>query len=221
MKFQLAAPILVATLALSSTLGLTSTVQANPPVDNSASENAPPVDNSASDSSEVSDSEVNGTKFSCVAENNGNVATIGQRPGGQPIPLIIWTKKASDAFGGKYSPQKRCDIVTPKLNKAVADSGGSLKDVVLMTGKVNSSTVICVVSMTDDGCHKNNILLTLKPENAKKAEEILAQIVRISREGSSASAIQETSEKRVQVNLGDWAKSNMGSANRKSVTPKL
>jgi hypothetical protein len=84
MKFPLAAPVLIATLALSSGLGLTSTVQAKPPVDNSV--NNVPVDNAG-----VSDSAVSGTKFSCVAENNGNVATIGQRPGGQPIPLIIWT----------------------------------------------------------------------------------------------------------------------------------
>ena len=111
--------------------------------------------------------------------------------------------------------------MTPKLNKAVADSGGSLKDVVLMTGKVSGSTVICVLSMTDDGCNKNNVLLTLKPENAAKAEEILAQIVKISREGSSASAIQETTDKRVQVNLGDWAKASMGNTKRKSAIPKL
>jgi hypothetical protein len=215
MKLQLAAPVLVATLTLSSALGLTSTVQANPPVDNSAADNVP-VDNS-----EISDSAINGTKFSCVPENNGNVATIGQRPGGQPIPLIIWTKKASDEnFGGKYSPQKRCDIVTPKLNKAVADSGGSLKDVVLMTGKIGSNTVICAVSMQDDGCNKNNVLLTLKPENAEKAEEILAQIVKISREGSSVSAVEETTQKRVQINLGDWAKSTMRNQIRKPRTSK-
>jgi hypothetical protein len=214
MKFPLAAPVLIATLTLSSGLGLTSTVQAKPPVDNSV--NNVPVDNAG-----VSDSAVNGTKFSCVAENNGNVATIGQRPGGQPIPLIIWTKKGADAFGGKYSPEKRCGIVTPKLNKAVADSGGSLKDVVLMTGKVSGSTVICVVSMTDSGCNKNNVLLTLKPENAEKAEEILSQIVKISREGSSATAILETTDNRVQVNLGDWEKATMGNANRKSATPKF
>jgi hypothetical protein len=96
------------------------------------------------------------------------------------------------------------------LNKAVADSGGSLKDVVLMTGKVSGSTVICVVSMTDSGCNKNNVLLTLKPENAEKAEEILSQIVKISREGSSATAILETTDNRVQVNLGDWEKATMG-----------
>ena len=61
MKFPLAAPVLIATLALSSGLGLTSTVQAKPPVDNSV--NNVPVDNAG-----VSDSAVTGTKFSCVAE---------------------------------------------------------------------------------------------------------------------------------------------------------
>ncbi|MEA5618594.1 COP23 domain-containing protein [Cronbergia sp. UHCC 0137] len=230
MKFQLPATVLVATLALSSVLGLTSIVQANPPVDNSGTDtpvvdtpvvDTPVVDTPVVDTPVVDDSDIAGTKFSCVPEGNGNVATVGQRPGGQPIPLIVWTKKSSDYFGGAFTPQKRCNIVTPKLNQAVAESGGSLKDVVLMTGKVNGSTVICAVSITDDGCNKSNILFTLKPENAKKAEAILAQIVKISNEGASAGVIRETTTGRVQVNLGDWAKSAMSNGTRKPGSSKL
>ncbi|MBD2269369.1 hypothetical protein H6F62_11480 [Anabaena sp. FACHB-1391] len=203
MKYQLKTAIVVATLALSSIVGLGSTVQALPPVDNK-------VDTSSNNSNVDPSEEANtGTKFSCVSQGKGNVATVGQRPGGQPIPVIIWTSQTSKYFGDKFNPQKRCQIVTKKLGEAVANSGGSLKDVVLMTGRVNKSSVICVISANDTGCDGRNTLFTLKPENAKKADQVLAQIMQISREGSSAGVVRET-EGRVQIKLEDVLKSNRG-----------
>ena len=201
MKHQLKTAILVATLAISSIVALGSSVQALPPLDNGNNE----VNNS--NSSPVADvdpsEEANtGTQFTCVSQGDGNVATVGQRPGGEPIPVIIWTSASSKYFGQKFTPQSRCQIVTPKLNAAVAESGGSLKDVVLMNGRVNKNTVICVVSANDTGCNGRNTLFTLKPENAKKADQILAQIIQISRKGSSAGVIVETNG-RVQVRLND------------------
>ncbi|OBQ34493.1 MAG: hypothetical protein AN485_15940 [Anabaena sp. MDT14b] len=201
MKHQLKTAILVATLAISSIVALGSSVQALPPLDNGNNE----VNNS--NSSPVADvdpsEEANtGTQFTCVSQGDGNVATVGQRPGGEPIPVIIWTSASSKHFGEKFTPQSRCQIVTPKLNAAVAESGGSLKDVVLMNGRVNKNTVICVVSANDTGCNGRNTLFTLKPENAKKADQILAQIIQISRKGSSAGVIRET-QGRVKVRLSD------------------
>ena len=135
------------------------------------------------------------------------MATVGQRPGGDPIPVIMWTSDSSKYFGQKISPQSRCQIVTERFNQAVTNSGGSLKDVVLMTGRVNKSSVICVISANDTGCNKDNTLFTLKPENAKKADQVLAQIMQISREGSSAGVVRET-EGRVQIKLQDVLTSN-------------
>jgi hypothetical protein len=204
MKHQLKTTIIVATLALSSILSLGSIVQAVP-VDN-AGDNT--VDNNggampgADPSAEPSEEANAGTQFTCVPQGSGNVATVGQRPGGEPIPIIIWTPEASKYFGDKYSPQNRCKIVTPKLNEAVAESGGSLKDVVLMSGQTRKQTVICVVSLNDKGCDETNVLFTLNPKNAKKADQILSQIMQISREGSSAGVIRET-KGRVQIRLSD------------------
>jgi hypothetical protein len=203
MKYQLKTAIVVATLALSSIVGLGSTVQALPPVDNTVDTSS---DNSNVDPSEEANT---GTKFSCVPQDNGNVATVGQRPGGQPIPIIIWTRQTSKYFGDKYTSQGRCEIVTNKLTRAVTNSGLKLKDVVLMTGRVNKSTVICIVSANETGCNGGNTLFTLKPENAKKADQILAQIMRISREGSSAGVVRET-EGRVLIKLQDVLTSNRG-----------
>ncbi|MEA5530999.1 COP23 domain-containing protein [Dolichospermum sp. UHCC 0684] len=214
MKHQLKTAILVTTLAISSIVALGSSVQALPPVDNGNNK----VNNSNSspvadvDSSEEANT---GTQFTCVSQGDGNVATVGQRPGGEPIPVIIWTSASSKYFGEKFTPQSRCQIVTPKLNAAVAESGGSLKDVVLMNGRVNNNTVICVVSANDTGCNGRNTLFTLKPENAKKADQILAQIIQISRKGSSAGVIRET-QGRVKVRLSDLLTNNVNRSLRQT-----
>ena len=198
MKYQLKTAMIVATLALSSIFALGSTVQAFPKVDNS-------IDNSADSDVDMSEEAYTGTQFTCVPDENGNVATVGQRPGGEPIPVIIWTSDSSKYFGQKVSPQSRCQIVTERFNQAVIKSGGRLKDVVLTSGKVGAKTVICVLSIKDTGCDGGNTLFTLNPKNAEKPDQVLEQIAQISRQGSSAGVIRET-RSRVQVKLSDLLK---------------
>jgi hypothetical protein len=193
MKHQLKTAMIVATLALSSIFALGSTVQAFPKIDNT-------VDNSDDSDLDLSEEAYTGTKFTCISDENGNVATVGQRPGGEPIPVIIWTSDSSKYFGQKVSPRSRCQIVTERFNQAVTNSGGSLKDVVLTSGTVGTKTVICVLSINDTGCDGGNTLFTLNPKNAKKPDQVLAQIAQISRQGSSAGVIRETGG-RVRVKL--------------------
>jgi hypothetical protein len=185
MKHQLKTAMIVATLALSSIFALGSTVQAFPKIDNT-------VDNSDDSDLDLSEEAYTGTKFTCISDENGNVATVGQRPGGEPIPVIIWTSDSSKYFGQKVSPQSRCQIVTERFNQAVTNSGGSLKDVVLTSGTLGTRTVICVLSISDTGCDGGNTLFTLNPKNAKRPDKVLAQIAQISRQGSSAGVIRET-----------------------------
>jgi hypothetical protein len=185
MKHQLKTAMIVATLALSSIFALGSTVQAFPKIDNT-------VDNSDDSDLDLSEEAYTATKFTCISDENGNVATVGQRPGGEPIPVIIWTSDSSKYFGQKVSPQSRCQIVTERFNQAVTNSGGSLKDVVLTSGTLGTRTVICVLSISDTGCDGGNTLFTLNPKNAKRPDQVLAQIAQISRQGSSAGVIRET-----------------------------
>ncbi|OBQ34786.1 MAG: hypothetical protein AN487_17255 [Anabaena sp. CRKS33] len=198
MKYQLKTAMIVASLALSSIFALGSTVQAFPKVDNT-------IDDSADSDVDLSEEAYTGTQFTCVPDGNGNVATVGQRPGGDPIPVIMWTSDSSKYFGQKVSPQSRCQIVTERFNQAVTNSGGSLKDVVLTSGTVGTKTVICVLSINDTGCDGGNTLFTLNPKNAKRPDQVLAQIAQISRQGSSAGVIRETGG-RVQVKLSDLLK---------------
>lgn len=202
MKFQLKTAMIVGSLALSSIFAFGSTVQAFPKVDNT-------IDDSADSDVDLSEEAYTGTQFTCVPDGNGNVATVGQRPGGDPIPVIIWTSDSSKYFGQKISPQSRCQIVTERFNQAVTNSGGSLQDVVLTSGKVGDKTVICVLSKDDTGCDGGNTLFTLNPKNAKRPNQVLDQIAQISRQGSSAGVIRET-RGRVQVKLSDLLKGKSG-----------
>jgi hypothetical protein len=202
MKYQLKTAMIVASLALSSIFALGSTVQAFPKVDNT-------IDDSADSDVDLSEEAYTGTQFTCVPDGNGNVATVGQRPGGDPIPVIMWTSDSSKYFGQKVSPQSRCQIVTERFNQAVTNSGGSLQDVVLTSGKVGDKTVICVLSIKETGCDGGNTLFTLNPKNAKRPNQVLAQIAQISRQGSSAGVIRETGG-RVQVKLSDLLKGKSG-----------
>jgi hypothetical protein len=195
MKYQLKRAMIVASLALSSIFVFGSTVQAWPVLINNG------VDDSAADPDlDLSEEAYTGTQFTCVPDGNGNVATVGQRPGGDPIPVIMWTSDSSKYFGQKISPQSRCQIVTERFNQAVTNSGGSLKDVVLTSGTVGNKTVICVLSINDTGCDGGNTLFTLNPKNANRPDQVLAKIAQISREGSSAGVIRETGG-RLQVKL--------------------
>jgi hypothetical protein len=202
MKYQLKTAMIVGSLALSSIFAFGSTVQAFPKVDNT-------IDDSADSDVDLSEEAYTGTQFTCVPDGNGNVATVGQRPGGDPIPVIMWTSDSSKYFGQKVSPQSRCQIVTERFNQAVTNSGGSLQDVVLTSGKVGDKTVICVLSIKETGCDGGNTLFTLNPKNAKRPNQVLAQIAQISRQGSSAGVIRETGG-RVQVKLSDLLKGKSG-----------
>ncbi|MUG92095.1 hypothetical protein F7734_06340 [Scytonema sp. UIC 10036] len=134
------------------------------------------------------------TSFSCIPQSGESMATVGQRPGGQPVPLIAWTPEGSNYFGEKYSPQNRCNVVTQKINAVVSANGGRLKNVKLTNGIVNRQTVICALSPSESGCKQDgsNVLFTLKPENAAKAGAILNQLIQMSQGNSSAGVIRET-----------------------------
>lgn len=204
MKHQL--KTMVATLVLSSIFAMGSVVQAFPKVDNT-------IDNSADSDTDLSEEADTRTVFSCVPDENGDIATVGQRPGGEPIPVIVWTSDSSKYFGNKVSPQSRCEIVTERFNEAVKNSEGKLQNVVLTSGIIADRTVICVLSIKDTGCDGNNTLFTLNPKNAKNPDKVLAQIAQISRKGSSAGVIRETSA-RLRVKLSTLLKEKLTTQNK-------
>lgn len=207
MKSPKSSTILVSAIALVCTVGLTATAIARPTIGGG---NQPNVGGNNS-TGNVQPSSVS-TKFECVDSGGGNYATMGQRSGANPTPLIVWTAQGSSYFGGSYSPLNRCQIVTQKLNAAVMANGGRLQNLLLTNGMVNGETVICALSMGQNACNANNMLFTLKPENANRAGQILGQLLQISRYGSSAGVIYETGLDSGQtfVDLGQWEEAAMG-----------
>lgn len=94
------------------------------------------------------------TTFRCVRSGNA-YATVAQRGGKTSAPMIIWERYVS----AEFTPQQRCQTVSQRLTNAVAQNGGSLRNLLLTTGKVNGQTVICYVN-TRSRCNTSNTLFT-------------------------------------------------------------
>ncbi|EAW36236.1 peptidoglycan-binding protein [Lyngbya sp. PCC 8106] len=163
----------------------TTTIENNNPAEN---------DNQASETPETPISQT----FATVAQNDNN----------ETAPLITWS---TSYFSPQYPPEKRCDIVSRKLTLAVKAKSGSLQNIsckivpqplsnestsevtanseglqklLLTIGTVNSLTVICSVDTEQEACNSDNMLFTLKPENASRTDEVIAQILNFSVTGS-------------------------------------
>lgn len=113
------------------------------------------------------------TTFHCVKSGSG-FATVARRGGKQSPPMITWQ---SQIFGLEYTPEVRCNTVSQRLTSAVAQNGGSLRNLLLTTGRVNGQTVVCYINV-GSSCNSNNMLFTLNPENARDPGRALAKLLR-------------------------------------------
>ncbi|MEG4530713.1 COP23 domain-containing protein [Microcoleus sp. D2_18a_D3] len=127
------------------------------------------------------------TIFKCVRQGSG-WATIAQKGTFVVSPLITWN---TTEFGSEYTPEERCNIVSPKLTKAVADNGGKLGYLKLTVGSVNNQKVVCVLSHGQTSCNSENLLFTLNQNNSQKSEEVVAKIFNVSRGNASSNIIEE------------------------------
>ena len=100
-------------------------------------------------------------------------------------PLIIFQTASEN-----LTPQERCNDVSQRMNRAVAQNGGKLSTLLLTTGKVNSQAVICFVN-TAETCNPSNVILTLlRRENAKDPGKVLSRIVRFGRAGGGTNVLE-------------------------------
>jgi Circadian oscillating protein COP23 len=91
-------------------------------------------------------------KFMC-GTSQGAPATVVQTARGK-ITVIRWV---SNVFGGDYSPDYRCRVVSAKFQQFHQD--GKLN--YLTTGISNGQPVICVANVKGGSC--SGVLFTLKP----------------------------------------------------------
>lgn len=124
------------------------------------------------------------TTFACVKKGE-NYATIAVRGDIKTSPMIIW----KDTIYGIYTPQKRCEIVSQRLTKAVATSG-KLKNLNMTHGIINSLPVICYITRKGEKCNSTNILFSLKSSERGQEQAIVAGLLDFSKLGTSGALMR-------------------------------
>jgi hypothetical protein len=119
------------------------------------------------------------TTFACVKKGD-DPATIAVRGDIKTSPMIIW----KDTSYGTYTPQKRCEIVSQRLTKAVATSG-KLKNLNMTHGMLNSLPVICFITRKGEKCNSSNILFSLKSSERGQEQAIVAGLLDFSKLGTA------------------------------------
>jgi len=150
--------------------------------------------------SNSAESESENLQSSVSCENLTTVARLGE----SSAPLFSWQ---THEFGPEYTPQKRCEIVSAKLDAAVQENGGSFDGLRLTNGPVNHRVVICILKPGETDCNPDNLLFTLKHENERNAGHIIGQLLNIN--GPAGETINEDSGEQVVVDLGKWAKDHL------------
>jgi hypothetical protein len=107
--------------------------------------------------------------------------------------MITWTRTD---LGPELTPERRCQIVTQRINEVVDRNGGTLDNLVFTVGPVQRQLVVCLVDSMSSSCSSNNMLFTLSRENARNPEEVVRRLVTFSVTGSGR-AVGESSGRRV------------------------
>jgi hypothetical protein len=119
------------------------------------------------------------------------VAIVSGNP--ESAVLIIWK---SEYFGTKYTPQKRCEIVSSAIDKAFHEGRTYIGS---GTDKASGLGVVCAVANPEQSCDRSNMLFTLKSyQSAGDTIEQLGQII----QGKSGQPLYQSSGGK-RVNLRD------------------
>ncbi len=193
MKPIVAAQILLTCLTSSLPLLAPEIAQAQLPMiinseqrDNSSQE---PPSNSQATGSESS------LKVTCQ-----DLKTVVQK-GDRAAVMLTWNY---DGFGEKFTPEKRCQIVSERLQQAANRNGGTFKDLQLASGTVKSQVVICALQPKINKCNNQNLLFTLKPENARNPDVIIEKVFGFAQDGSGTVEESSSTKPKVGKNLGKW-----------------
>ncbi|WP_377475935.1 MAG: COP23 domain-containing protein [Microcoleus anatoxicus] len=127
------------------------------------------------------------TTFQCVTSGR-NFVTIARRGNVTTDPIILWKSRE---FGPEFTPWQRCQIVSNRLTKAVADNGGRLTNLQLTTGTINNLPVVCYVNGRGR-CNSQNILFTLDSKNAKNPSEVLSRLINFAQDGGGQVTVLRT-----------------------------
>jgi hypothetical protein len=187
-------PTIFATVILSGQIGRS---QMPPVIDNSIS------DEIESDSSTLAAGST--LRVSCQ-----DLKTVVHKGDRQAV-MLSWNY---GGFGSEYTPTKRCQIVSERLQQAANRNGGTFKDLQLASGTVNALTVICALSAKSSNCDRQNMLFTLKPENSRNPEAIIQKIFSFAQDGSASIEESAGGKPKLDKNLGNWEQRAFGRLHR-------
>jgi hypothetical protein len=134
------------------------------------------------------------------------------KKGDRQATMMTWN---TDYFGRNFSNAKRCQAVSERLQKAANLNGGTFQGLELASGTVNAQTAICALQNGKKKCDGDNMLFTLKPENAKNPETVIQQILKFGEDGSGSVEESMRPRSKVDLNLGNWERKAFA-ANRSS-----
>jgi hypothetical protein len=209
MKSTLTIDIILTTIVTALTIAISPLAQAQNPLVINGDRTPSNRDDIQQDPVPTSNMAVSTSKLKV---NCQNLKTIVQK-GDREAVMLSWSY---GGFGKEYTPAKRCQIVSARLQKAANINGGTFKDIQLATGPLNNQTVICALQSRDRACSSKNILFTLKPENAKNPEAIIEQIFSFARDGNSNLEESASTKRKVNTNLGDWEQKVFADSAKKS-----
>ena len=112
----------------------------------------------------------------------------------EPLTIILWK---SEYFGEKYSPQQRCNIVSPKFQAAY--TAGNLEYMVADKDPKSGQPIVCATKTAAESCNSSNMLFTLKPYTDDKTVRL--QLMEIIETSVAASGIYQSSSGRTVVKL--------------------
>jgi Circadian oscillating protein COP23 len=164
-----------------------------------------PAPATSNNGSEVITAAASTLKVSCQ-----DLKTVVQKGDRQAI-MVTWKY---DGFGKEFTPEKRCQIVSERLQQAANLNGGTFKDLQLGSGTVNSAPVICTLQANSKKCNNQNMLFTLKPENARNPEAVIQKIFGFAQDGTSDLNESAGSKPKVDLSLGKWEQKTFAQSGR-------
>lgn len=114
------------------------------------------------------------TTFHCISTQGNVLYTVARRGNRQTEPILKWQ---NTAWGSKYTPKKRCDIVSQRLTRAVVKNGGKLGGLLMWYGKLNGYPILCYLRSKRERCNSDNILLTLRKSEFGQERRIINDIM--------------------------------------------
>lgn len=112
----------------------------------------------------------------------------------KPLAVIIWKSE----YFPKYTPQKRCNLVSPKFQAAY--TAGKLEYLVTGKHKATGAQIVCGVANQNESCNSDvNLLFTLKPYS--DGASVLNQLTGSIQSGEATVGLTQSSGRREVVSL--------------------